>query len=56
MDYSDGLVVCRSFIELVCTNSNSKELMVDSNKSNINYTLYIRGDIMMFDLYIDDNV
>jgi len=56
MEYSDGLVDCRKFFEYVWINKYLTEPMVDFKNSNMNNTLDIKGNTMMFDLNVYDEV
>ena len=56
MDYSGGLVVWRKFFEQFWINKYITELMVEINNSNMNNTVDIKENTMMFDLNVYDEV
>ena len=56
MEYSDGLVDCRKIFEHVWINKYLTEPMVDFKSKNISNTLEFKGNTMIFDLNVDDEV
>ena len=56
MEYSGRLVIWRKFFEQFWINKYITELMVEINNSNMNNTVDIKENTMMFDLNVYDEV